>query len=182
MKKLASECCFVSLCTCLHTYTCTYYISKSIIDIILSVLDRLVPIKSSAENKLKSLSKVPTINTTKNLKFEWQFNKVGIFYFWQRGSKIFCSVYLFAAVKSVRLHWKRFRQQKKLGLRPGLPDFARYNIPKQENYTKWSGNITNGHQNYQMACKIDQTGIQYINIFHCKTLQKLPKLGFLVWK
>jgi hypothetical protein len=24
--------------------------------------------------------------------------------------------------------------------------------------------------------------IKYTNIFHCKTLQNLPKLGFLVWK
>jgi hypothetical protein len=24
--------------------------------------------------------------------------------------------------------------------------------------------------------------IKYTNIFHCKTLQNLPRLGFLVWK
>jgi hypothetical protein len=29
--------------------------------------------------------------------------------------------------------------------------------------------------------KIDQTAIKYTNIFHCKTLQYLPNLVFLVW-
>jgi hypothetical protein len=27
--------------------------------------------------------------------------------------------------------------------------------------------------------KIEQTAIKFTNIFHCKTLQNLPKLGFL---
>jgi hypothetical protein len=41
---------------------------------------------------------------------------------------------------------------------------------------------------YQVATKIpnrhktDQTAIKYTNIFHCKTLQNLPKFGFSVWK
>jgi hypothetical protein len=30
--------------------------------------------------------------------------------------------------------------------------------------------------------KIDQPAIKYTNIFHCKTLQNLPKSGFLVRK
>jgi hypothetical protein len=42
-------------------------------------------------------------------------------------------------------------------------------------YIKWPLNISNGR-------KIDQMVIKYINIFHSKTLQTLPKLGFLVWK
>jgi hypothetical protein len=29
---------------------------------------------------------------------------------------------------------------------------------------------------------MDQVSINYTNIFHCKTLQNLPKFGFLVWK
>jgi hypothetical protein len=29
---------------------------------------------------------------------------------------------------------------------------------------------------------MDQVSIKYTNIFHCKTLQNLPKLEFLVWK
>jgi hypothetical protein len=29
---------------------------------------------------------------------------------------------------------------------------------------------------------MDQVAINYTNIFHCKTLQNLPKFGFLVWK
>jgi hypothetical protein len=42
-------------------------------------------------------------------------------------------------------------------------------------YTKWPLNISNGR-------KIDQMVIKYTKIFHCKTIQNLPKLGFLVWK
>jgi hypothetical protein len=33
-----------------------------------------------------------------------------------------------------------------------------------------------------MGYKIDQITINYTDIFHCKTLQNLPKLGFLIWK
>jgi hypothetical protein len=29
---------------------------------------------------------------------------------------------------------------------------------------------------------MDQVSIKYTNIFQCKTLQNLPKFGFLVWK
>jgi hypothetical protein len=29
---------------------------------------------------------------------------------------------------------------------------------------------------------MDQVSIKYTNIFYCKTLQNLPKFGFLVWK
>jgi hypothetical protein len=42
-------------------------------------------------------------------------------------------------------------------------------------YTKLLQNIPNDR-------KIDQLGIKYTNIFNCKTLQNLPKLGFLVSK
>jgi hypothetical protein len=41
-------------------------------------------------------------------------------------------------------------------------------------YSKLSQIIPNGG-------KIDQMAIKYTNIFHCKTLQNLPKLRFLVW-
>jgi hypothetical protein len=53
---------------------------------------------------------------------------------------------------------------------PGLPDFSWSKIPKR-------GKI------YQITTKyIDQMVIKYTKIFHCKTPQNLPKLGFLVWK
>jgi hypothetical protein len=62
----------------------------------------------------------------------------------------------------------------------GLPDFSWYNIPKRgkiyqmtTKYTKWPKNVSNGRN-------IDQMDIKYTNIFHYKTLQNLPKLGFLV--
>jgi hypothetical protein len=42
-------------------------------------------------------------------------------------------------------------------------------------YTKWPYNISNGRKIGQMVRK-------YTKIFHCNTLQNLPKLGFLVWK
>jgi hypothetical protein len=47
-------------------------------------------------------------------------------------------------------------------------------------------NIPNDNKIYQMAInyfngrKINQMVIKYTNIFHCKTLQTLPKLGFWV--
>jgi hypothetical protein len=46
------------------------------------------------------------------------------------------------------------------------------NIPNNQ---KGPHNIPNGH-------KINQITILYTNIFYCKTLQNLPKFGFLVWK
>jgi hypothetical protein len=65
---------------------------------------------------------------------------------------------------------------------PGLPDFlwTAYrnvkNIPNYtDKYTKWPQNIiSNGGKIGRMAIKC--------TIFHCKTLQNLPKLGFLVLK
>jgi hypothetical protein len=42
------------------------------------------------------------------------------------------------------------------------------NVPNYHNITKWP--------------KKFQVTIKYTNIFHCKALQNLPKLGFLVWK
>jgi hypothetical protein len=46
-------------------------------------------------------------------------------------------------------------------------------------YAKLPPNIPNGHNIYQMA--LNRTHfIKYTNIFHCKTLKNLPKLGFLV--
>jgi hypothetical protein len=47
------------------------------------------------------------------------------------------------------------------------------NIPNYHIITKWPQNISDGR-------KIDQIVIKYTKIFHSKTLQNLPKLGFLV--
>jgi hypothetical protein len=53
-------------------------------------------------------------------------------------------------------------------------------------YTKNGINVPNGHKIYQMVTKYtfgrktDKMVIKYANIVHCKTLQKLPKVGFLV--
>jgi hypothetical protein len=56
-------------------------------------------------------------------------------------------------------------------------------------YTKWPQIYTEWPQIgiyqmatnvYQMATNIYQTAVKYTNVFHCKTLQNLPKLGFLV--
>jgi hypothetical protein len=44
-------------------------------------------------------------------------------------------------------------------------------------------NIPNGHKlHIPNSRKIDQKARLYTNIFNCKTLQNLPKSGFLVWK
>jgi hypothetical protein len=65
-------------------------------------------------------------------------------------------------------------------LEAGLPDFCWFKIPKRgeiyqvtTKYTKLPLNISNGR-------KTDQMVIKMTKIFHCKTLQNLPKLGFLV--
>jgi hypothetical protein len=52
----------------------------------------------------------------------------------------------------------------------------------EETYTKLPQNIPNGHKITSNGRKIDQICIKYTNILHCKTLQILPKLQFLVWK
>jgi hypothetical protein len=57
---------------------------------------------------------------------------------------------------------------------PVLPDFSWCNIPRLGKYTKWQHNIPKG-------LKIDPMAVKY-TIFHCKTLQNLPKSRFWVWK
>jgi hypothetical protein len=42
-------------------------------------------------------------------------------------------------------------------------------------YTQWYKHIWNGSS-------IDRMAVKFTNIFHCKTIQNLSKLGFLVWK
>jgi hypothetical protein len=64
----------------------------------------------------------------------------------------------------------------------GCQIFLGTKYPNGGKYTKWPQNIPNGHKIFPMAAKIDQTIIKYSKIFHYKTLQNLPKLGFLVWK
>jgi hypothetical protein len=44
-----------------------------------------------------------------------------------------------------------------------------------QNITKWPWNIPDDNKIFQMTVK-------YTNMFLCKALQNLPKLGFLVWK
>jgi hypothetical protein len=62
-----------------------------------------------------------------------------------------------------------------LHFQSGLPDFSWCMYQDEEIYTKSPQNIQNGR-------KMDQMAINYTNIFHCNTLQNLPKMGFLVWK
>jgi hypothetical protein len=54
--------------------------------------------------------------------------------------------------------------------------------PKYQNwekYTKLPQNIPDGHK-ISNGRKIDQMVIKYTKIFHSKTLQNIPTLGFLV--
>jgi hypothetical protein len=69
-----------------------------------------------------------------------------------------------------------------LGARAVLPDFSWNNSPKREKFTKMNMNYTKGPQIMPIGRKIDQMLIKYTNNFHCKTLQNLPKGGFLVSK
>jgi hypothetical protein len=66
----------------------------------------------------------------------------------------------------------------------GLPDFSWYKIPKREKIYQ----ITTSYI-YQMSIKYNYIKtvkwtkcpyIKYTNIFHCMTLQNLPKFGFLI--
>jgi hypothetical protein len=68
----------------------------------------------------------------------------------------------------------------KMACRSGLPDFSWHNVPKWEKiyrnttkYTKWSKNIPKWSYNKPNIQKI-------YNTVHFKTLQYLPKLGFLI--
>jgi hypothetical protein len=49
-----------------------------------------------------------------------------------------------------------------------------------EKCTKLTQNILNGHKISPNVCKIFQMAIKFINIFQYRSLQNLPKLGFLV--
>jgi hypothetical protein len=40
--------------------------------------------------------------------------------------------------------------------------------------------IPNDHKKMPNGGKLDQTAMKYTDVFHCKTLLNLPKLGFLV--
>jgi hypothetical protein len=64
----------------------------------------------------------------------------------------------------------------------GLTDFlGTYNIPKLGNNIPNDLKITKRPQNIPYACKIFRIDIKYINIFHSKDFQNIPKLGFLEW-
>jgi hypothetical protein len=77
----------------------------------------------------------------------------------------------------------RLKNDPKVGklLEAPLPDFSWYKIPKREKlpnnhkYSKWPKSIPNG-------CKMFQLIIKYTGIFHCKALQNISALGFLVKK
>jgi hypothetical protein len=61
----------------------------------------------------------------------------------------------------------------KRGADQGCQIFLGPNIPKRETYTKWPQTIPNGRKIFRMVTK-------YIDIFHSKALQILPKIGILV--
>jgi hypothetical protein len=62
--------------------------------------------------------------------------------------------------------------RRKSALIAGLPDFSYQNDNK----------IYQCHIIYENDSKIDQMAIKFANIFHCKALQNLPKLGFFYLK
>jgi hypothetical protein len=85
---------------------------------------------------------------------------------------------LFVILSVWKLFCLKLRPQRLVGTNPGLPDLTWYNIPNWEKYTKLPQNIPNDYKMNQMAAICTK----YTDIFHCKSLQNLPKLGFLVWK
>jgi hypothetical protein len=68
------------------------------------------------------------------------------------------------------------------GYLPGLPDLCWYKIPTREKIYQITTNYTKCRSNTTKDRKMDQVSIKYTNIFHCKTLQNVPKFGFLVWQ
>jgi hypothetical protein len=77
---------------------------------------------------------------------------------------------------------KKWKNSIPLKFPAGLPDFPWSKHTKMEKYDQMTTNYTrlpyimpDGHKIFQMIIKCN-------NIFHSKALQKLPKLGLLVWK
>jgi hypothetical protein len=64
----------------------------------------------------------------------------------------------------------------------GLPDFSCYKMPKRGKIYQITTNFTKRPWYIAQDRNMDQVSIKYTIIFHCKTLQNLPKFGFLVWK
>jgi hypothetical protein len=64
-------------------------------------------------------------------------------------------------------------------LTTGLPDFSWPNLPKRRKMYQMTIKFTKCPQNIPNYRKIYQMTIKYTYIFHCKTVQNLPKLGFL---
>jgi hypothetical protein len=64
----------------------------------------------------------------------------------------------------------------------GLPDFTLVEHTKTGKIYQTTTKFTNLPQNIPNGNQIDQMAIKYANIFHYKTLQNLPGLGFLVRK
>jgi hypothetical protein len=61
--------------------------------------------------------------------------------------------------------------------KPGLPDFSWRDIPKwQQNVPKWLKNVPKWLQNVPNGSKKLQMAIKYINMFHSKAFQNIPKL------
>jgi hypothetical protein len=64
----------------------------------------------------------------------------------------------------------------------GLPDFSCYKMPKWGKIYQITANLTKCPWYVTQDRNIGQVSIKYTVLFHCKTLQNLPKFGFLVWK
>jgi hypothetical protein len=76
-----------------------------------------------------------------------------------------------AALRIRCFHEKRFLTRVARFFLVQFPNTGE-NVPKYQKYTKQPSNRSNGR-------KIDQMSIIYTNIFQCKALRNLPKLGFL---
>jgi hypothetical protein len=68
------------------------------------------------------------------------------------------------------------------GFDQGCQIFLAKNIPKREKVYQITRKCTKWPSNRKNDCKIYQVDIKFTNIFRYKTLQNLPKFGFLFLK
>jgi hypothetical protein len=68
--------------------------------------------------------------------------------------------------------------------KPGLPDFTWCKVPKLEKIYQIITKCVYPMAIKYIKCAQNRPNVHkmHTNIVHCKTLQNLPKFGFLVWK
>jgi hypothetical protein len=87
-----------------------------------------------------------------------------------------------AWIRSATASLNQWKKQKHLYIHQGCQIFLSTKTKTGKN-TKLLRTMPNVHKTpITKDSKMDQVSIKYTNIFHCKTLQNLPKFGFSAWK